>query len=270
VNLHKALVHSCDVYFYEVGRRLGIDRMARAAREHFGLARRTGVDLPGEIDGVMPDTEWKRRVTGRKWMPGETLPVAIGQGAVSTTPLQVTQFTAMVANGGFLFRPRLVKEFVDIEGQLVRSVEPEPVSKLDLPPGFFQAVRNGMEASVSEPGGTGRLAALPGIRVAGKTGTSQVVSNRIFQSYARNMVPYHFRDHAWFVCYAPAEDPEVVVTVLLENTGGGGAFAAPVARQVLAAYFDPNIVPLKLPRPQVQPDLELEGGLAPRLDYLRD
>jgi len=218
----------------------------------------------------MPDTEWKRRVTGRKWMPGETLPVAIGQGAVSTTPLQVAQFTAMVANGGRLYRPHLVKDLLDVEGRLVRTVKPELVSRLDLAPRFFQAVRRGLETAV-EPGGTGRLAALPGRRVAGKTGTTQVVSNRVFQSFSHGQVPYRLRDHAWFSCYAPAEAPEVVVTVLLEHTGGGGAFAAPVARQILAAYFDQSIVPLKLPRPQVQPDLELEGGLAPRLDWgLRD
>ena len=267
VSLHRALMVSCDVYFYEVGRRLGIDRMARWAREKFGLGRRTGLDLPGEVEGVIPDTEWKRRETGRKWMPGETLPAAIGQGAVSTTPLQVAQFTAMLANGGRLYRPHLVKEVLDLEGRLVRTIEPELIYSLDLPPRFFQAVQNGLEAAVGEPGGTGRLAALPGLRVAGKTGTSQVVSNRIFQSYSYNQVPYRLRDHAWFSCYAPAKDPEVVVTVLLENTGGGGTFAAPVARHVLAAYFDPAITPLKLPRPQVQPDLELEGGLAPRLEW---
>ena len=265
VDLRKALMVSCDVYFYEVGRRLGIERMSRWAREKFGLGRRTGLDLPGEVDGIIPDSEWKRRETGRKWMPGETLPAAIGQGAVSTTPLQVAQFTAMLANGGRLYRPHLVKEVVDIEGRLVRTVEPELINSLDIPPRFFRAVQNGLEAAVGEPGGTGRLAALPGLRVAGKTGTSQVVSNRIFQSYSHNQVPYRLLDHAWFSCYAPAEDPEVVVTVLLENTGGGGTFAAPVARQILAAYFDPAITPLKLPRPQVQPDLELEGGLAPRL-----
>ncbi|MDR2726199.1 MAG: penicillin-binding protein 2 [Candidatus Adiutrix sp.] len=270
VDLRKALMHSCDVYFYEVGRRLGIDRLARRAREQFGLGRRTGVDLLGEIAGVMPDTEWKRRETGRKWMPGETLPVAIGQGAVSTTPLQVAQFTAMLANGGRLYRPRLVKELVDIEGQTVRTFEPELVLSLDIPPRFLRAVQIGLEAAVGEPGGTGRLAALPGRRVAGKTGTSQVVSNRVFQSFSRNQVPYRLRDHAWFSSYAPAEAPEVVVTVLLEHAGGGGTFAAPVARQILAAYFDPAIVPFKLPRPQAQPDLEQEGGLAPRLNWARD
>jgi penicillin-binding protein 2 len=173
----------------------------------------------------------------------------------------------MVANGGRLYRPYLVKELVDIEGHLVRTVEPELVFKLDLAPRFLEAVKKGLEAAVGEPGGTGRQAALPGRRVSGKTGTSQVVSNRVFQSFARHEVPYRLRDHAWFSCYAPSENPEVVVTVLLEHTGGGGAFAAPVARQILAAYFDPAIIPMKLPRPQIQPDLELEGGLAPRLEW---
>ncbi|MDR2934843.1 MAG: penicillin-binding protein 2, partial [Candidatus Adiutrix sp.] len=271
VDLNKALMQSCDVYFYEAGRRLGIDRLAQIARNYFGLGRKSGLELPGEIEGVMPDVEWKRRTTGRKWMPGETLPAAIGQGAVSTTPLQVAQFTAMLANGGRLYRPHLVKELLDVEGRLVRKIEPELVSRLDLTPSFFQAVRKGLESAVAEQGGTGRLAALPGRRVAGKTGTTQVVSNRVFQSFSRGQVPYRLRDHAWFAGYAPAEAPEVVVTVLLEHTGGGGAFAAPVARQILAAYFDHSIVSLKLPRPQVQPDLEMEGGLAPNLEWdLRD
>lgn len=266
VDLHKSLMYSCDVYYYEVGRRLGIDRLARLARDFFGVGRPTGLDLVGEIGGVMPDTEWKKRVTGRRWMPGETLPAAIGQGAVNTTPLQVAQYTAVVANGGSLYRPRLVKDLVDIEGRLVRSVEPELVSKIDLAPRFLKAVQDGLEAVVASPAGTGRRAALPGLRISGKTGTSQVVSNRFFQNYSATRVPYRLRDHAWFTGYAPSNAPEVVVTVLLENTGGGGAFAAPVARQMLAAYFDPSIVPLKLPRPQIQPDLEQAGGLGVRLD----
>ncbi len=254
VDLRKSLRVSCDVYYYEVGRRLGVDRLARRARELFGLGRRLGVELWAEQPGLIPDTAWKQRRFGQRWSPGETLPVSIGQGYVLCSPLQVAQFTAMLANGGRLYRPHLVKEVTDVDGRVVKRFEPELISRLDVRPEYIRAVQQGLEAVVNDPGGTGWRAALPGLHVAGKTGTSQVVSQKRFQAYAKGQLPYKYRDHAWFTSYAPAENPEVVVTVLLEHAGGGGSFAAPVARQMLAAYFDPSIVAEKLPPPQVQPD----------------
>lgn len=254
VDLKKSLKYSCDVYYYEVGHQLKVDRLARHAREYFGLGRKTGVELGAEASGLMPDSQWKERTYKEKWRPGETLPVSIGQGAVVTSPLQVAQFTAVVANGGYLYRPHLVKEIVDVNGQLVKRFEPELVNQLKVDPRYIRAIQEGLEEVVNDPGGTGRRAALPDIAVAGKTGTTQVVSQKSFKAFKKGEVPYAYRDHAWFTSYAPAEQPKVVVTVLLEHTGGGGTYAAPVAKQMLEAYFDPSIVPDKLPQPQVQPD----------------
>ena len=254
VDLKKSLKVSCDVYYYEVGRRMGVDRLAKRAREFFGLGRRMGVELLTEQPGLIPDTAWKLRRFNQKWAPGETLPVSIGQGYVLCSPLQVAQFTAVLANGGHLYRPHLVKDVIDVDGNLVKSYDPELVSKIDVSPAHIAAVKAGLEAVVGEPGGSGRRAAIPGVRVAGKTGTSQVVANKKVESYDRNRIPYENRDHAWFTGYAPADNPEVVVAVLLEHTGGGGAFAAPIGGRMLAAYFDPAIMPSTLPPAQVQPD----------------
>lgn len=252
MNLKQSLKHSCDVYYYEVGRRMGTNRIAQVAREFFGLGRKMGLELPSESPGTIPDSDWLMSRYKKQWLPGDTMSVSIGQGYIETTPLEVAQYTAVLANGGKLYRPHLVKDIVDVEGNVVKSFEPELISEIKVNPAYIKAVKNGLEAVVNEPGGTGRRAALPDITVAGKTGTSQVVSLKRFQSHEK--VPYKDRDHAWFSGYAPAENPEVVVAVLLEHSGGGGANAAPVARQILAAYFDKSIVAEYLPPPQVQPD----------------
>lgn len=258
VDLKKSLKVSCDVYYYEIGRRMGVDRMAKLSRDMFGLGRRLGVDLLAEESGLIPDSAWKERVHKKRWTPGETLPVSIGQGFVLCTPLQVAQFTAMLANGGSLYRPHLVKEILDVDGRVVKRFEPELISRLDVPPAYIKAVQDGLEAVVAEKDGTGRRAALEGVRISGKTGTSQVVSLKSFQSYTRDTLPYDHHDHAWFTGYAPSDSPEVVVTVLLEHTGGGGAHAAPVAKKMFEACFNQSIVAKELPPPQVQPDQALD------------
>jgi penicillin-binding protein 2 len=254
VNLYRSLKESCDVYYYETGRRLGVDRMAKQLRQNFGLGRALGADLLAERGGLIPDQDWKLRRFKAPWSAGEVLPVSIGQGYVLATPLQVAQYTAVAANGGTLMRPHLVKEITDFDGRLVERVEPEVVNRIDLRPDYVDKVRKGLEAVVNEPGGTGRRARLPDVRVAGKTGTAQVVSLQRYNTYGRGGRPYRYQDHAWYTAYAPAEDPEVVVTVLLEHTGGGGAHAAPVAQKVLAAYFDKSVDVTAMPPFQVQPD----------------
>jgi penicillin-binding protein 2 len=254
LDLKASLKQSCDVYYYEVGRRLGVDRLAARVREFFGLGRKLGLELPAEQGGLVPDQDWKMRRFGRAWNAGETLPVSIGQGYLLTTPLQVAQYTGVVANGGTLYRPHLVKEIVDFEGKRVQNTIAEALNVMDVEPGHVRAVQAGLEAVVNEAGGTGRRAGLEGVRVAGKTGTSQTVGLERYQSYSTSTRPYKFRDHAWFTAYAPAESPEVVVTVLLEHSGGGAAVAAPVAAKVLAAYFDPSIDTMRMPPYQAQPD----------------
>jgi penicillin-binding protein 2 len=254
VDLRASLKHSCDVYYYEVGRRLGVDRLAAKVREFFGLGRRLGVELPAEQAGLVPDQDWKMRRYGRPWNVGETLPVSIGQGYLLTTPLQVAQYTAVVANGGTLYRPHLVKEIVDFEGKMVQNTIAEPLNRMAIQPEHLKIVQNSLEAVVNEAGGTGRRGRLEGVKVSGKTGTSQTVSLERYQGYSASNRPYNLRDHAWFTAYAPSESPEVVVTVLLEHSGGGGANAAPVASKVMAAYFDQSIDTMTMPPYQAQPD----------------
>ncbi len=254
VNLMTSLKVSCDVYYYEVGLRLGVDRLAARAREFFGLGRRLNVDLWAEQPGLMPDSAWKERRFKQKWSKGDTPPVSIGQGYVLATPLQVATYTAVLANGGTLYRPHLVKQILDVNGGVVHNFEPEFIARVDAKPEHIQAVQKGLEAVVNDPGGTGRRGQLKEVKAAGKTGTSQVVSLARYSGYAKSRIPYKYRDHAWYTSYAPAEHPEIVVTVLLEHTGGGGANSAPLAKEMLDAYFDPTIVAKKLPPPQVKPD----------------
>ncbi|MDR2351583.1 MAG: penicillin-binding protein 2 [Deltaproteobacteria bacterium] len=254
VNLHRSLKESCDVYYYELGRRLGVDRLAKRVREFFGLGRALGMDLTTEMGGLVPDQDWKMRRFQAPWNAGETLPVSIGQGYLLTTPLQVAQYTAVAANGGTLMRPHLVKEVTDFEGKLIHRVEPQIINQISLNPEYMKKVRQALEAVVNEPGGTGRRARLRNTRVAGKTGTSQVVSLKKYQGYSTGARPYRYQDHAWYTSYAPADNPEVVVTVLLEHTGGGGLNAAPVAAKVLEAYFDKSIDTTNMPPFQAQPD----------------
>lgn len=236
VNMHRALRESCDVYFYEVGRRLGIDRLSKWAR-YFGLGLKSGVGLPNERSGLFPDREWKKEKFGTPWRPGETLPVAIGQGYTMTTPLHMAQVAAVAGNGGTLYRAHLVKMFTDAEGKVIKDFVPEPVRNLDLKPQTVDVIRRGLTAVVNEPGGTGGRAKLEDLLVAGKTGTAQVVNMKRFQAWSKKNLPVKYRDHAWFVAFAPAQKPQIAVAVVIEHGGHGGAAAAPVAKQVLDAYF---------------------------------
>jgi penicillin-binding protein 2 len=236
VSLHRALRESCDVYFYRVGMRLGVEKLAKYARA-FGLGRPTGVPLPHEAAGHVPDSEWKKRRFGEPWQEGETLSLSIGQGFTQVTPLQLARMVSVVANGGRLVTPTLVKNVIPVGGEPV----PEPpglMKRVPVKPEHLELIHQGMVGVVNEPHGTARRARLPGITVAGKTGTAQVVSLAFFKSFGdEENVPWRFRDHALFVCYAPAEAPEIAVAVVAEHGGHGGSDAAPVARAVLEAYF---------------------------------
>ncbi len=236
VNVHEALVGSCDVFFYQVGARLGIDAIARYARA-FGLGTPTGIEIGSERGGIMPDSEWKRRRFQQPWHKGETLSVAIGQGAVTTTPLQMAQAVATVASG-VRYRPRVVQRVEAIDGALVRDVTPEAVATLPVRQTVLAQVQEAMADVVTR--GTGSKARLRDIAVAGKTGTSQVVTIGATRRKASEM-EWHERDHAWFIAFAPAEAPTIAVATLVEHAdGGGGAVAAPISRDVLEAYFQLN------------------------------
>ncbi len=217
VSLHRGIAQSCDVYFYNVGNRTGIDNIAKYA-ELMGLGDKTGIDLPNEASGVIPSSKWKMRLFRQKWYAGETISVSIGQGAVAVSPLQLAYATGGLAMGGVLYRPHLVKS-AKVDKPKVVKVDPENVRR----------IVSGMYGVVNE-GGTGGRARLPGINVCGKTGTSQIASNELAKSMK-------LKDNAWFVGFAPCEAPEIVVAALFEE-GLHGNLAAPIVRDVLKAYFD--------------------------------
>jgi penicillin-binding protein 2 len=221
VALHSGIVHSCDVYFYNVGNKTGIDNIAYYS-EALGLGRKTGVDLPQEKDGVVPSTKWKLRNYRQKWYAGETISVAIGQGALVVTPLQLARAYAGWITGGTVPVPHLLKS---LTGKLTPQV-------IKLDPQNVKEVIDGTYGVVNE-GGTGVRARLPNVEVCGKTGTAQLASNEFLKgNKSKDM-----KDNAWFVGFAPRSAPEIVVVAFYEH-GEHGQFAAPLARDVIKAYFD--------------------------------
>lgn len=233
VNLKQALKESCDVYFYQLGERLGVDKIAAYAKK-FGLGEPLGIGLDNEKSGMIPTAAWKEKKYGKKWYRGETLPVAIGQGYVLTTPIQLASMIATVANEGTIYRPQLVKRVVDPDGRVVKEFKPRIIARTSIKPASFKAVKDGLLAVVNDAHGTGAMARLYEVKVAGKTGTSQVVKLRDNQGN----VPYQFRDHALFVGFAPYDKPEVAVGVIVEHGEHGGGAAAPIAGRILRAYFE--------------------------------
>lgn len=222
VSLHRALVESCDVYFYEAGKRLGIDKLAAYARE-LGLGRETGVEVVKERLGLIPDTRWKQEKRNQPWYLGETFNASIGQGYVSATPFQMAQLTSVVANGGNIYRPSILR----LENN------PEPAGKTNIKRETFETVRKALFGVVNENGGTGWVAKSAIASISGKTGTAQVVGIRRDSKYLSEM----HRDHAWFVAFAPYEAPEIALSVLVEHGGHGGSAAAPIAKRAIEAYM---------------------------------
>ncbi len=232
VELHKGIVNSCDVFFYNVGNRLGIDRIAEYA-EMVGFGHKTGIDLPHEADGIVPSTKWKIRNFREKWYAGETISVSIGQGATTITPIQLAAYVGGIAVGGKWMKPHLVKDSANLPPPRVGNLNPENIQK----------VIYGMYGVVNE-GGTGGRARIPGLKVCGKTGTAQLASNAVLKGTKLGQT---MKDNAWFVGFAPMEAPEIVVATLWEG-GVEGPWAAPIVRDVLKAYFDKK-VRLGQPRP---------------------
>lgn len=233
VNVHQAMVGSCDVFFYQVGQRLGIETIAHYARA-FGLGVPTGIGLEHEKGGIVPDAAWKQKRFKQPWYAGETVSVSIGQGYVTTTPMQMAQLMAATATG-VVRRPHLVKRVESATGEVIEEVQPEERNTLPLRKTTLLQVQEALADVVD--GGTGSKARLKDVTVAGKTGTSQVVTLGDKRLKA-TQIPWNQRDHAWFVAYAPTENPQIAVATLVEHAeGGGGAVAAPVTRDVLAAFF---------------------------------
>ncbi len=233
VNLRKALRESCDVYFYHLGEQLGVDKIAFYAKK-LGLGAPLGIGLENEKAGLIPTTAWKEKKYGKKWLSGETLSVAIGQGYVLATPLQLAEMTAEVANEGMVYAPHLVRKVISPEGKVLQEIHPTLVRRVNFKSKTWQAVKRGLYAVVNEPGGTGAAARLYEVKVAGKTGTSQVVKLRD----RRGGIPYKYRDHALFVAFAPYDKPEIAVAVVVEHGEHGGSAAGPIAAKILRAYFE--------------------------------
>ncbi|HZE37039.1 MAG TPA: penicillin-binding protein 2 [Candidatus Eisenbacteria bacterium] len=226
VDTRTALIHSCNIFFYQAGLKVGPAAIARYA-EAFGLGSPSGIDLGGEKAGLVPFLDGRRRIDGRKWQAGDTVNMSIGQGQVLVTPMQVARMMSAVANGGVLWRPRLVQRVERVDGSLAYSSSSKTTGRVDLSPIVWAFLRQALSGVVNE-GGTGGAARIPGVEVAGKTGTAQSVSK---SDSAKG------QDHAWFASFAPARDPEVVVVVLVERGGKGGQVAAPIARQIYQAIF---------------------------------
>ncbi len=231
VDMHRSIVVSSDVYYYTLANELGIDPIARFM-EKFGFGSRTGIDIAGEAAGVLPSTAWKMRRFRQKWYAGETISVGIGQGYNSYTPLQLASATATLANDGVMYRPHIVNYVEDIRTREKTPVEPEPLRDLALKPEHLKTVKDAM-VGVNKEGTSARVFADAPYAAAGKTGTAQVIAIRQGEKYVESRVAERHRDHAWFIAYAPADNPTIALAVIAENSGFGARAAAPVARQVL-------------------------------------
>ena len=239
-NLKKALRESCDVWFYSVGLKLGIDKLSAAAKE-FGLGSPVGYPLPGERSGTIPSQEWKRRHYNKPWYAGETVIASIGQGFVLATPMQLAVMMAAVANNGKVLKPQVVRQVEDWDGHLLQQTSPEIVRQIDYSPEAWTAVQDGLVAVVNAPHGTGHAAHIDDILVAGKTGTSQVVRRKSDEEEEldeKGEIPYRFRPHALFVAYAPAEKPEIAVVVVVEHGQSGGRAAGPIVKKIIQRYME--------------------------------
>jgi penicillin-binding protein 2 len=235
VDLRHALVQSCDVYFYTVGQRMGIETMASFAHQ-FGLGEETGIELPSERIGIVPSEAWKRKAKNEPWLPGETISASIGQGYVNVTPLQMASLIGTVANDGAMFRPRLVQAVMDrATGELQRRPA-ELKRTLKLRPGILPVIKDALAGVVKEGTATKAQSAL--VTIAGKTGTAQMTALR---TGPEKDIPKKFRDHAWFVAFAPVEAPTIAVAVLGEHMGHGGSASAPLAKELIETYVKLNL-----------------------------
>ena len=226
LTLHDAILKSCDVFFYNVGMRLGIDRLSYYG-SNLGLGRKTGIDLPSEEPGLMPSEEWVERTFHRKWYAGEAISVAIGQGAVTTTPLQLARMIGGIASGGVFKQPHLLKDAQNVGDERFKISEPT-----------VEKVTEAMYGVVNEPGGTGGHLKLAGVELSGKSGTAQVIGYDA-RARAGKDKEKKFQDNAWFVGYAPKRSPEIVVAVLVQESGKhGGEASGPVVRDIVKAYYD--------------------------------
>ncbi|HYH05837.1 MAG TPA: penicillin-binding protein 2 [Thermoanaerobaculia bacterium] len=263
VDVERALKVSCDIYFYQTGARLGVDKIKEYANK-LTFGEISHIDLDGERAGLVPSVEWARTKQNRKWYPSETISVAIGQGPLIVTPLQVANMTAAVANGGKVFQPHVVRyvDRVQRDGSYKRFRVPSKViHEVELAPAALKAVRQGLWDVVNDQGGTGSNARVPGLDVAGKTGSVQVIA---YSGWIKaTSLPFKYRDHAWFASFAPANNPQMVVVVFVEHGGAGGADAAPLAKLMYESRFRDRVAGARLDLSNPQTLEQIKEGELP-------
>jgi len=253
VDMRKAITVSCDTFFYGLAVELGIDKMTDYLR-HFGFGKETGIDLHGEMSGLLPTPEWKKRRFKQPWYPGETVIVGIGQGYTLVTPLQLAQATAMFANNGVAMRPHLVSAIQETDTGKSKAVAPVVVDKVTITPEHMEVVKLAMR-DVTLPGGTAvSVGAGAPYAVAAKTGTAQVIGIKQNEKYDESKINERHRDHALFISFAPLDAPKIAVAVIVENGSHGGSTAGPIARKVMDYYLLGKMPdPPKAPKPAKPP-----------------
>jgi penicillin-binding protein 2 len=252
-NLYKSLVQSCDVYYYKLGNRLGVDRIAEEALG-MGFGKPTGIELEGEKAGTVPSTAWKESRLKQPWYPGETISAAIGQGYTTVTPIQLLNAYASLANGGRLWKPQVVRRVVDFDGTVIREREPWLIATTPTTPEVNLAIARGLLGVVEDPQGTAHWHRSKDFKMAGKTGTAQVTS-KLYRVRDEKLVPYELRDHAWFVAFSPEVDAEIAVVTVAEHGGHGSSAAAPVVKAVIQRYWELKRTRETVEAPSGPPDL---------------
>jgi len=247
VDLHDAIRGSCDVYFYTLGKKMGIEKIAEIARR-FGFGEPTGVDLPDEKSGLVPSEEWSEKIRKAHWYPSETISVAIGQGQLLVSATQLARGLSGLVEGGRFPRPHLFRSAQDPQNGARYEFVPETDARLAIDPAVVDRIEDAMWAVVNEPGGTAYPSRLPGLELCGKTGSTQVVGQK--DTKKESSLPFEKRDHAWFIGFAPRHDPKIVVAVFVEHGQHGASAAAPLARDLVATYLG---VPIPNPAPPGEP-----------------
>ncbi len=245
VDIFKAVAESCDVFFYQVGQHLGVDRLAWYAKA-CGLGSPTGIQLDHEASGLIPTAAWKQQRTGIPWQEGETLSVAIGQGFNLATPLQMASLIAAVANGGKRYKPIILDGIKSIDGSIVYRQTPQLIGKLPISEATLNIVKEGLWQAVNGEKGTARRVRMSHIQISGKTGTSQVVSRKEDEQDSEEDTAAHLKAHAWFVAYAPSDAPRIAVSVVVEHGEHGSGAAAPIAKEIIKTYLKNHTSPSRL------------------------
>ena len=237
INVKRAIIESSDTFFYQTGLKLGVDTLARYA-ESFGFGSRTGIELLNEKSGLVPSSAWKKKAFGERWYEGETISVSVGQGYMLATPLQLANAYAAIANGGTLYTPQLI-ERIESGGKTLRESAPRAKGRLSVSDKNLALVKEGLLGVVTDDQGTARSLQYARLGIAGKTGTAQV-KRMVAREKNVSKIEYRWRDHAWFAGYAPYDNPQIAVAVIVEHGGFGSATAAPIAREIFKAYLAPE------------------------------